>query len=114
MDMLLSSEQQTQRLSKMIGDLLNVSLMRTGRLELEKEKADLSQITADVIESLIEKAKRENIDIRLKTTGEVTGKFDKMRIEQVIINLITNAMKLGNLIWNQKKEKAARFVWNYH
>ena len=45
MDMLLSSEQQTQRLSKMIGDLLNVSLMRTGRLELDMESGDLSQIT---------------------------------------------------------------------
>jgi signal transduction histidine kinase len=96
MDMLLSSEQQTQRLAKMIGDLLNVSLMSTGRMELDKEKADLSQITKDVIKGLIEKAKKENIDIRLESTGPVPGKFDKMRIEQVLINLMTNAMKYGN------------------
>jgi signal transduction histidine kinase len=73
MDMLLSSEQQTQRLSKMIGDLLNVSLMRTGRLELEKENVDLSQVTSDVIKSLIEKANRENIDIKMKTTAYSTN-----------------------------------------
>ena len=96
MDMLLSSEQQTQRLAKMIGDLLNVSLMSTGRMELDKEKADLSQITKDVIKGLIEKAKKENIEIRLDANGPVPGKFDKMRIEQVIINLMTNAMKYGN------------------
>jgi signal transduction histidine kinase len=96
MDMLLSSEQQTQRLSKMIGDLLNVSLMRTGRLELDKENVDLSQITKDVINGFIEKAKKENIDIRLSANGPVQGKFDKMRIEQVITNLLTNAMKYGN------------------
>lgn len=95
MDMLLSSEQQTQRLSKMIGDLLNVSLMRTGRMELDIEKADLTIITKDVIEGLIEKATREDIDIRLNSNGEVSGKFDKMRIEQVLINLLTNAMKYG-------------------
>lgn len=95
MDMLLSSEQQTQRLAKMIGDLLNVSLMQTGRLELDRETADLSLITKDVIQGLIEKAKKENIDIRLTTNGAVNGKFDKMRIEQVLINLITNAMKYG-------------------
>lgn len=96
MDMLLSSEQQTQRLSKMIGDLLNVSLMRTGRMELDMEKADLSVITKDVIEGLIEKAKREEIEIRFKSNGEVNGTFDKMRIEQVLINLLTNAMKYGS------------------
>lgn len=96
MDMLLSSEQQTQRLSKMIGDLLNVSLMRTGRMELDVEKADLTEITSDVIKGLIEKAKKENIDIRLATNGAVNAKFDKMRIEQVLINLMTNAMKYGN------------------
>jgi signal transduction histidine kinase len=95
MDMLLSSEQQTQRLAKMIGDLLNVSLMQTGRLELERENADLSIITTDVIKGLIEKARKENIDIRLTSTGAVNGKFDKMRIEQVLINLLTNAMKYG-------------------
>lgn len=96
MDMLLSSEQQTQRLAKMIGDLLNVSLMSTGRLELDREKADLTDITKDVIKSLVERAKKENIDIRLVTNGPVTGRFDKMRIEQALANLITNAMKYGN------------------
>jgi signal transduction histidine kinase len=96
MDMLLSSEQQTQRLAKMIGDLLNVSLMRTGRLELDLEKADLSQITKEVINGFIEKAKKEDIDIRFKANGPVPGKFDKMRIEQVLTNLLTNAMKYGN------------------
>lgn len=96
MDMLLSSEQQTQRLSKMIGDLLNVSLMRTGRLELDIEKADLSQITKEVINGFAEKANKEAIAIRLTSNGPVQGKFDKMRIEQVITNLLTNAMKYGN------------------
>ena len=95
MDMLLSSEQQTQRLSKMIGDLLNVSLVRTGRIELELEEADLCVITKDVIKSFIEKAKKENIDIRLKAADSVRGKFDKLRIEQVLINLLSNAMKYG-------------------
>ena len=95
MDMLLSSEQQTQRLSKMIGDLLDVSLVRTGRIELELEKADLNVITKDVIKGFIEKAKKENIDIRLKAMDSVQGKFDKLRIEQVLINLLTNAMKYG-------------------
>ena len=52
--MLDSAEQQSRRLSKMINDLLNVSLITTGRLDLEKEHMDLSQTVTDCIQRIEE------------------------------------------------------------
>ncbi len=94
--MLQSTEQQSKRLSKMINDLLNVSLIRTGRLELEKEPADLGQLVKDVTERFSEKAEREGSPIQLKTEEKVIGDFDKLRIEQAVTNLISNAIKYGD------------------
>jgi signal transduction histidine kinase len=94
--MLQSTEQQSKRLSKMINDLLNVSLVRTGRLDLEKESADLGQLVKDVSERFSEKAEREGSPIRLRAQEKVVGNFDKLRIEQAVTNLISNAIKYGD------------------
>src|SRR5262249_7933662 len=94
--MLQSTEQQTKRLSKMINDLLNISLITTDRFDLEKEKIDLSQLTKDVVERFAERAEREGSPIRLQTEKKVIGNWDKLRIEQAVTNLITNAMKYGD------------------
>lgn len=93
--MLQSTEQQSKRLSKMINDLLNVSLIRTGRLELEKEQADLGQLVKEVSDRFSEKAEREGSPLLLKTEKKVIGTFDKLRIEQAVTNLISNAIKYG-------------------
>lgn len=93
--MLQSTEQQTKRLSKMINDLLNISLITTDRFDLEKEKIDLSHLTKEVIDRFAERAEREGSPIKLQTEKDVIGNWDKLRIEQAITNLITNAMKYG-------------------
>ncbi len=95
LDMLESAETQTKRLSKMINDLLNVSLMRTGRLELELDKHDLKEIMQDVVKRFIEKAENEHTKITSDAKTSIVVKVDRVRIEQVIANLISNAMKYG-------------------
>src|SRR5882724_2989237 len=94
--MLQSTEQQSKRLSKMINDLLNVSLITTGKLELEKEEVDLAQLTKDVVDRFMERAEREGSQITLKAAEKVVGEWDKLRIEQAVTNLISNALKYGN------------------
>lgn len=95
MKMLISAESQTRRLSKMINDLLNVSLITTGKLELELEKADLVLVVKSVIDNFSERLKREDINLNFKSDGEITGQWDKIRIEQAVTNLIVNAIKYG-------------------
>ncbi len=94
--MLQSTEQQSKRLSKMINDLLNVSLITTGRIELEKEEVDLSELVKDVVERFTEKAEKEGSPIKIHVQEKVIGEWDKLRIEQAVTNLISNAIKYGN------------------
>lgn len=93
--MLDSAEQQSKRLSKMINDLLNVSLITTGKMDLEKESMDLTETLKDLIERFSEKAKKEDTHLRLSTEDHLKGMWDKLRIEQAVSNLLTNAMKYG-------------------
>lgn len=93
MSMLVDIEDQSKRLSRMINDLLNVSLITTGRLDLEKEKVDLSELTKSVVGRFSEKL--EKVGYVLKADKPIIGTFDKLRLEQVITNLISNAIKYG-------------------
>lgn len=95
LEMLESAEQQTQRLSRMINDLLNVSIIRTGRLDLEFEETDLSQIVKDVAGSFSERAEKEGYKVRVEAEDKIKAVIDKVRVSQVVTNLISNALKYG-------------------
>lgn len=94
--MLQSMQNQTRRLSKMINDLLNISLITTHKMELEREDVDLATHINDIIEGFAEKLQKEGITLTLHVKDSVVGKWDKLRLEQVIDNLISNAIKYGN------------------
>ncbi len=94
--MLEGTEHQSKRLSKMVNDLLNLSLITTGRLDLEIENTDLTEIVKDVVERFAERLKRENNHLTVHATKSVIGKWDKVRIEQAVVNLVSNAIKYGN------------------
>lgn len=94
--MLESVEHQTTRLSKMISDLLNISLITTKKLDLEPEKVDLTELAQNVIDNFSDKLTKDGYDLQLEYDKPVIGQWDKVRIEQVITNLITNAIKYGD------------------
>lgn len=93
--MLETAEQQTKRLGKLISDLLNVSVVSTGRLGLEKEKVRLSDIVLDVLDRLKLHIQEQKYKIDLQMDEKVKGMWDRVRIEQVVSNLLTNALKYG-------------------
>lgn len=94
--MLESTINQSKRLTKLVNDLLNISLITTGRMNLEKEEIDLNPIVKDVITRMEEQAQKTGSSIEFHADKAIKGSFDKVRIEQVIINLITNAIKYGS------------------
>ncbi len=95
MNVLKNSEQQIKWLSLMINDLLDVSLITTGRMKLQLEDTDLVSITKRVKQSFSEMLKKEKCKIKINTISSVVGRWDKVRIEQAITNLISNAIKYG-------------------
>lgn len=95
MQMLERTQNQTKRLSKMINDLLNVSLITTGKLNLERESIDLARLVTEVAASFSERAQKDGYTIEVQTES-VSGEWDRFRVEQALTNLISNALKYGN------------------
>ncbi|MDI1435776.1 PAS domain S-box protein [Polyangium sorediatum] len=80
------------RLSRMIGDLLDVSRIEAHRLELLRAKADLPALLGRVLEA---SGSRERVTLSIH--GEIPAIFvDAQRIEQVAENLLSNAIKYGS------------------
>lgn len=84
--------QQVKKLSGLVSDLLDVSKIEAGKLQLTKESFDIRQIIDDAIELIQHSSQTHSIG--LMTDIEKLQLYgDPQRIEQVIINLLTNAIK---------------------
>ena len=94
--MLESVENQSKRLSKMINDLLSISLITTGNLQLEREQVDLDLVIQGVLVDFSARIERENYTIIYTTRESIVGFWDLIRIEQAITNFLSNALKYGN------------------
>lgn len=87
---------QTRRLSALMNDLLNISVISTGNLKIEKEEADLVQIIKDAISGVQLQIERKHIKINFKSNKQIViGNWDKVRLGEVFSNLISNAIKYG-------------------
>jgi len=86
---------QTERLSKLIDALLDVSRMAAGRLQLEPEPFDLSELAHEVVDRFHDEAARAGCALTLTAPGPLPGRWDKLRLDQVLTNLLTNAFKYG-------------------
>lgn len=85
---------QVKRLTRLIDDLLDISRITAGKLDVYKEQLDLALLTKEVISHFEEVAGRAKITIQHDES--VQGYFDRNRMEQVITNLISNALKYGD------------------
>lgn len=106
--MLESVENQTKRLSRMINDLLAVSVITVGHLNLEYEEINLGKLVKGVLTDFQARIEKENIQVIFNSEEDIIGDWDKIRIEQAISNFISNAIKYGlhNLIEiNVSKQK---------
>lgn len=94
---LTTAEEQSKRMAKLIKDLLNVSLVSTGKLELELKNEDLVKIVQRTIDNFLEQEKNEKQNITFHSeNNEIIGQWDSIRLEQAVFNLLSNAAKYGN------------------
>lgn len=89
------AEQQSQRLETLIKDLLNISLISTGRIEMKKEQMDIALLVHELVEKMQEQAKKAGITLSVSGASSLIVRCDPVRIEQCIANLLTNACKYG-------------------
>lgn len=88
-----NSDNQLNRLSRLIEDLLDVSRITAGKLRLNLESIDLKKIIEEVMAQYEHQLKDALLRIEIDAESKVICQVDPMRIEQVIINLLTNALK---------------------
>jgi signal transduction histidine kinase len=86
---------QVRRLVALTDNLLDVSRISAGRLQLSPESLDLVELARAVVSRLHEHAVERGQCLTLVATEPVPGCWDRERLDQVITNLVTNAIKYG-------------------
>jgi two-component system OmpR family sensor kinase len=83
------------RLQRIIDDLLTLSRLDAGRLELQVEPLEVGDVLADVREAVEPLARERQIRIDLKSASSLTVPADRTRLEQALGNLVSNAVKFS-------------------
>lgn len=90
-----------ERLSNLVSDILVISQLESGELSMHFEKFELHELIVDLIDSLSYKFTKKDRDIAINIVPNglehTLVVADKLRIEQVLRNLIDNAVKYGDL-----------------
>jgi signal transduction histidine kinase len=88
-------ERQIKSLIRLIEDMLDVSRIRTGKLSIRPKRFDLSTLVRELLHNFSQQIDAAEASVSLDATQPVIGNWDEFRIEQVISNLLTNALRYG-------------------
>jgi signal transduction histidine kinase len=83
-----------ERLNRMVNDLMDASLLEAGRMQMTFDRIGLNQFLHDVVERI--PAAAPSTTIRTPPGIDLFIKGDPHRLEQVLANLLTNAVKYGS------------------
>jgi PAS domain S-box-containing protein len=86
-------ERNAGRLQDVVGDLLFVAQVDAGRLVLESRPVDLAAIVADAVEAARPAADEKPLDLELETGSALVVDGDRVRLGQLLDNLVSNAVK---------------------
>lgn len=86
---------QTRKLARLVEELLGVSRIVAGRLHLEPEELELAAVVREVAARMEGELTRAACPLSLSAEQPVSGSWDRLRLEQVVTNLLSNALKFG-------------------
>ncbi len=93
--MVARDQRQIQSMIRLIDDMLDVSRIRSGSLSIRPTPIELMVLLERVASDLALQASGYGSSLRLHDHPPVSGCWDESRIEQVVINLLTNALRYG-------------------
>ncbi|WP_208511740.1 hybrid sensor histidine kinase/response regulator [Variovorax paradoxus] len=93
--MIERDQRQIRNMVRLIDDMLDVTRMRKDALSIQPKPTDLAQLARAVVENLRQQAEAAGSEISLRAPAELPGVWDEFRIEQVLTNLLTNALRYG-------------------
>jgi signal transduction histidine kinase len=86
---------EERRVARLIDDLLDLGRIRSGQLEMELSSFDLCDLVREVGSQMEVQAARAGSKLNVEARGPVVGQWDRSRLNQVVTNLVTNAVKYG-------------------
>jgi PAS domain S-box-containing protein len=86
---------QVDRLNVLINNLIDVGRITSGHLELSREKVDLVGLVRTVLARTHDSIQRSGSPVSLRVAGPVFGSWDRLRLEVVVAQLVSNAVKFG-------------------
>jgi signal transduction histidine kinase len=93
--MIERDQRQIRNMVRLIDDMLDVTRMRRDALSIQTKPVDLAVLAHAVVENLRHQAEAAGVAIALEAPAELHGVWDEFRIEQVLTNLLTNALRYG-------------------
>lgn len=89
------ADRQSQRLARLVGELLDVTRLQAGVLDLQMQEVDMRALLDDVVKRLEPEFARAGSRLSIEGPSSVPGRCDPSRVEQVVTNLLANALKFG-------------------
>lgn len=88
-------EHQIRAMIRLLDDMLDVSRARTGRLAMSPAPMDLAELVRRAVDGVREQARTTGVALTLVAPDALPVVADEFRIEQVVTNLLTNALRYG-------------------
>lgn len=88
-------EREERRLARLIDDLLDLARIRSGQFQLELEPVDLCDVVREVATRMNQDATTTQTRLDLELPETLVGDWDRSRVDQIVTNLVGNAIKFG-------------------
>jgi PAS domain S-box-containing protein len=93
--LIADDEKQINRLSRLVDDMLDVSRVQTGKMSYSHEDFDLNDLVEDLLRRFAPQVEASQASVSFTSESSAPGRWDRYRVEQVVMNLLTNALKYG-------------------
>jgi len=88
-------QRQVRSLTRLIDDMLDVSQIQHGKLSIRRGRCDLAAMLRRVVAETQGQRSDVHIELRIADGCEAPGDWDEFRLEQVVVNLLTNGLRYG-------------------
>jgi PAS domain S-box-containing protein len=94
--------QDARHLLELINEILDISKIESGRLELKRESFDFSQCVEEVVAGIRHQAATKSLTLENKNSFHESLYADRLRVKEILYNLLSNAVKFtpeGGRVW---------------
>lgn len=93
--MLALLAREDRRLARFADDIMDITRIRAGVLRFVDEDVDLGAIIREAVGRLALEIERTGSKVSIEAMGPIIGRWDPLRIDQIVTNLLQNALKFG-------------------